>query len=68
MPYSGAGLATEMKTRPWLSTAGGYQRPPPLLIFGLPHSLAPSETVLNLHFGCPVAASSAQTMPSPLPL
>ena len=57
-----------MKTRPLLSTAGGYQRPPPLLTFGLPQSLAPSETVLNFHFGLPVAASSAQTMPSPSPL
>ena len=57
-----------MKTRPWLSTEGGYHRPPPLLTFGLPNSLAPSETVLNVHFVLPVAASSAQTMPSPLPL
>ena len=41
--------------------------PPPLLTLALPHSLAPSEIVLNLHLGLPVAASSAQTTPSAPP-
>ena len=63
-PGVGRRVGDEMKTRPLLSTDGGYQRPPPLLIFGLPKSLAPSVMVLNFQIVLPVAASSAQTMPS----
>src|SRR5262245_7837819 len=67
VPGNGAGLATAMNTRPAVSTAGGYQRPPPELTFGFPHSFAPSATVLNDHLTRPVLTPSAYTMPSPLP-
>jgi hypothetical protein len=49
-------LATDRKTRPWPSTVGGYQRPPPLLTFGLPKSLAPPLTVWKLQIVFPVLA------------
>ena len=53
-----------MKTRPLLSTDGGYQRPPPLFTSGWPKSLAPPLMVLNFQIVFPVAASRDQTMPT----
>jgi hypothetical protein len=55
----GDGFATPTKTRPLLSTAGGYQRPPPPLTFGCPQILSPSLIVLNDHLVAPVVAFSA---------
>ena len=64
----GAGFATPRNTRPWLSTEGGYQRPPPPFSFGLPQSLSPPWTVENFQTVLPVLASSAYTTPYALPL
>ena len=66
VPGNGAGLAMSTYIEPWSSNAGGCHRPPPELTLVSPHSEA--GTVANFHFVAPVAPSSANRTPWPLPL
>ena len=67
MPGHGAGFATPRKTRPWLSTDGGYHKPPPLFTLEFPQSFSPPFTVENIQSTFPVFASSAYTLPYAFP-
>jgi hypothetical protein len=67
VPGHGAGLATLKYSAPCASNAGVCQRPPPELMSWCFSDQRSSGTVLNDQRFSPVAASSAQRIPTPLP-